>query len=202
MKAWERQDDESEDWFARFVIFLGLGYSRSLTRAYKAAHPDSTSDVVSSAWRQEYKDRKWRSRATLYDMSLFHEQARETVVMAGRGMRAFARKTLKALLAKGPAMQPNTWEEAQKAFETLLKVLPPDTVQYLIRFDGDENEAVPGVHHRPEDIDADGYLTEMPEDMPETECVRRESVQEELDRVRTGEIPIFRREVYTPPEGP
>ena len=95
-------------------------------------------------------------------------------------------------------MRPTSWGQALDALAFLRDVFSADAVLALA--DASDTQGDPPVARQ--DVDADGFLTEMPEDMPETECVRRESVQEELDRVRTGEIPIFRREVYTPPEGP
>lgn len=214
-RTWEKQAEETEEWYARFAVFLSLGYSRSLLKAYRLVYPRSEATEVSSAWREEYRARKWRSRATDHDLSLFQGQARETAVMMGRGMRAFARKALRALLSKSPAMQPSTWEETQKAFDTLWRLLPADTLMAMIAFGNDEDDKVKGpggVHHGPEDFDADGYLIEIPEDgfpvhgVPpqEEDPVRRrmEGVPEGLSPEeyfrRTG---VFPREKHDPPTG-
>jgi hypothetical protein len=125
---WDQQTGESDEWHGRFVVYLGLGYGRTLSKAYRLVHPESEATEVSSAWRQEYKDRRWRQRATDHDLTLFRDQAKENAVILGRAMRAFAKKSLRALRAKEPAMQPSNWEEAAKAFETLSKMFPAETI--------------------------------------------------------------------------
>ena len=123
--------------------------ARSLTRAYRAAHPDSTSEVVSSAWREEARERRWRQRATDFDVSFFRDEARRTVALVGRGMRAFARKTIRALLAKEPAMQPASWDDTLKAWQTLWAMVPHDVISAYATV----NEDAPKVaRHAPEAI--------------------------------------------------
>jgi hypothetical protein len=130
-KPWERQEGESEEWYGRFAAYLGLGYGRTLSKAYRLVHPESEASEVSSAWRNEYRERKWRARATEFDLTSFRGEAKRTAVLIGRSMRVFARKTLRALLSKTPAMQPASWEECQKAFETLSKMFPGETLDAL-----------------------------------------------------------------------
>ena len=146
-KVWEKQADESDEWFGRFCVFLALGYSRSLAKAYRAVHPDSEAREVSASWRAEYRSRKWRRRATEYDLSLFQDQARETAVDLGRAMRAYSRKTLKALLSKEPAMRPANWEEAARAFETLWRLFAAEVIHDLAK----PEEVPPGVSGDDED---------------------------------------------------
>ena len=163
MKPSEKQDDERAESYARFCIYLELGHGRSLTRAYKLAHPDSTSEVVSSCWRQEYKERKWCSRATSFSLSLFREEARRSVVLIMRAHRAFARKTLRAMLSKEPGLRPASWEETQKAFEFLSKLLPPETVHALAMAEEEPPGAMKDADHKPEGYDADSFLKELDE---------------------------------------
>jgi hypothetical protein len=162
---WDQQTGESDEWHGRFVVYLGLGYGRTLSKAYKLVHPESEATEVSSAWRNEYRERKWRARATDHDLTLFHREARETAVILGRAMRAFAKKTLRGLLTKTPAMEPTSWEEVAKAFEVLWKMFPSETIHTLVSL-GDETPAGkhPGAEHpMPEDFDANGFLKEIPE---------------------------------------
>jgi hypothetical protein len=164
---WDQQTGESDEWHGRFVVYLGLGYGRTLSKAYRLVHPESEATEVSSAWRQEYKDRRWRQRATDHDLTLFRDQAKETAVILGRSMRAFARKTLRALLAKGPAMQPGSWEESAKGFEVLLRMLPSETIVRMVEH-GDDKPTAGKARHEPEDFDSNGFLKDASEGVCQT----------------------------------
>jgi hypothetical protein len=167
VESWKQQEGETDEWFARFTVYLSLGYGRSLLKAYRMVYPESSATEVSATWREEFRTRRWRSRVTDFELTLFQSQARETAVLMGRGMRAFARKTLRALLAKGPAMQPTSWEEAAKGFEVLLRMLPSETIVGMVKA-GDDKPTAGKARHEPEDFDSNGFLKDASEGVCQT----------------------------------
>ena len=154
--SWDRQEGESESWYACFTAYLTLGHARTLAKAYRRVHPDGSEDV-SGPWRIAFRERRWRQRATDFDLTLFRDETKRTVVILGRSMRAFAAKTLKALTSKEINLRPLSWEETAKAFEVLLKVLTPETIGMLSQPQEEAKRAA----HRPEEYDENGFLKEI-----------------------------------------
>ena len=209
MKSWEIQEGEPETAYAHFLAFLTLGVGRTIVRAYRATHPESTSTVVSGVWRDESAKWRWRKRANEHDLSTFQEVFRETAAIYGESLRHLGLKALEAVSSDRPEMRPVTWEQALDAFAIVRSIFSPDTLTVLSQGADTMGDPPPSAKTAAEqDLDADGYLLELPEDISEEECLRQEREKwgvgvgpkagEELDRVRTGEVPVYRPERYTP----
>ncbi len=81
--AWDRQQDEPNLWYERFVIFRDLGPDRSLEAAYQAYEAEKQQKAAKSsnsasppkmrpkrpsgAWYENCNKWQWRERAELYD---------------------------------------------------------------------------------------------------------------------------------------
>jgi hypothetical protein len=204
VKSWEKQEGEPDTAYAHFLAFLTLGVGRTIIRAYKLTHPDSEAAAVSGVWRDESGRWSWRKRANDHDLSLFREVARESVAVYGEAIRHLGVKALEAMASEKPEMRPLNWEQALGTFSFLRSLFPTETIVAFVDHadkQGDPpNGKQAGPQYGPEDIDEDGFLRERPESYFEARDAQR--VQEEVDRVRTGEIPIYRRETYTPPAAP
>lgn len=84
---WEREADESETWYARFIkYYVSQGVSRSLTRAYimylaeekpqLLAETGIERRTASSEWSNQAKMFKWRQRAEAYDIATSVDMAK------------------------------------------------------------------------------------------------------------------------------
>ena len=204
MKSWEQQEGESDTAFAHFLAFLTLGVGRSIPRAYRATHPDTESTAVSGSWRDESVRWGWRRRANDFDLSTFRETIRESVAIHGESIRHLGLKALDALSSEKPEMRPANWEQALDAFAVIRSLFTPDIILSIANASETQGDPPPDPKVVSQDVDEDGFLMELPEDGSGAECERleREKWGAEQDKVRTGEIPIYRREVYAPPEPP
>ena len=204
MKSWEQQPGESDSAFAHFLAFLTLGVGRTIIRAYKLTHPDSEAAAVSGVWRDESGRWGWRKRANDHDLSMFREVARESAAVYGEAIRHLGVKALEAMASEKPEMRPLNWEQALGTFSFLRSLFPTETIVALVGHaekQGDPPEAkADGTQYGPEDIDEEGYLRERPESSYPVYGEPRAG--EELDSVRTGEVPIYRREKYVEPAPP
>lgn len=68
--TWERQPEEPNDWFDRFLLFKRLGSGRSLLAAYneyRAAKKQPKANSAPPTWRKAAKDWNWKNRAEAWD---------------------------------------------------------------------------------------------------------------------------------------
>ncbi len=63
--AWERQDGESSQAFAAFVLYRDLGPHRSLLKAYQRHKPDA--ELLAGLWSEWSARWRWLDRALAYD---------------------------------------------------------------------------------------------------------------------------------------
>ena len=132
MKSWDRQEGEPETAYSHFLAFLTLGVGRSIVRAYRATHPESTASAVSGVWREESSRWSWRKRANDFDLSLFKDTSREMVAVFGETIRHLARKTLRAMRSKKVSMRLSSWDQALDAFAVLKSLLPAEMIAALV----------------------------------------------------------------------
>lgn len=68
---WERQENEPTMWYDRFVIYLTLGVTRSIRKAYIASLTKNNQDISDifppHQWYDISESWQWKDRATAYD---------------------------------------------------------------------------------------------------------------------------------------
>lgn len=90
--VWNQQNDEPDQWYQRFQVYLHLGASRSIDQSYrhtidtdriKSARSTHEPKRASSQWRVISKKWNWESRALSWDQASLqplHEQLQTTRV--------------------------------------------------------------------------------------------------------------------------
>lgn len=69
-QAWDKEPDESQLWYDRFITYLGLGSSRTIEETYrqrKAVEKGLTYDRPNSDWHRKARTYNWEERASAYD---------------------------------------------------------------------------------------------------------------------------------------
>lgn len=70
-QVWERQEEEPNLWYDRFMSYLQMGPSRSLLGTVHAEEARNSKEKQSSsppgAWSEAFKQWKWKERAEAYD---------------------------------------------------------------------------------------------------------------------------------------
>ena len=67
LHPWDQHPDENDLWYARFVRFVALGPTRSVSlvaKGYRNAYP------VPAHWPMQAKQMHWRERATAFDQAV------------------------------------------------------------------------------------------------------------------------------------
>lgn len=72
-KPWDQMDGEPDKWFARFLVFLGLGARRSIKLAQIAAEssqgkPAKARKQTAGSWTDACEKWTWHDRANKYDI--------------------------------------------------------------------------------------------------------------------------------------
>ena len=78
---WERLDRETERAFQAFRVYLELGCSRSVSKAFRKANPESEA-TTNTVWQQWCTQYRWQQRAMAYDdhLARIEDEARRTQV--------------------------------------------------------------------------------------------------------------------------
>src|ERR1051326_3747306 len=77
-QPWEQPSGESDAWYSRFVVYLGMGAGRSVRGVYNKERGNEVSKAVPASWSAASKRYDWQRRA-----KLFEEWRRATVLQAG-----------------------------------------------------------------------------------------------------------------------
>lgn len=113
LPAWVRQDEEPEDWYAKFSkYYLPLGYTRTLTKAYmmflEAEYPATAANAIvvnkqaaPNSWSAMAREWDWRNRGKAYDRQAINDSA-DTVQKAREKIMQLS---LDAVIALGDALK-------------------------------------------------------------------------------------------------
>lgn len=117
LQVWQRQPDEPNKWYARFLLYMQLGTNRTLMRVLhdEEARNGKTKQSVSPprSWFDLYHTWQWKSRAEAYDEEqrrleaqrkaeeqALYEQQRKHILESGFALMHERVKTLDALTRK------------------------------------------------------------------------------------------------------
>lgn len=143
-KPWERMPDEPSDWYNRFLLFLGLGYNRSVVGAYRKEQQGLPEDDAKKdqdwddregapkSWYNAAHQYNWSARATAYDDAqaralLSNEEEIQRIARAKRIDAALAglEKVTNALKAKAQESvekeSVNALSQASKVYSQILR---------------------------------------------------------------------------------
>lgn len=126
IKLYDQLPTENAKWFGRFSIYLSLGHTRSILKAYRQekileARQKGTKSAevlplsAPGEWHLKAKEFRWEARAAAYDReknSIYLEQYEDTRRQA---LECFREDTL--------TLAELTYEAAQKALTVINKVL-------------------------------------------------------------------------------
>ena len=135
-KSWEQQPDEPDGSFDRFVYYRDLGPTRSIDRAWRAwqmtgenAAPRNADRRADGHWTKDSVEHSWRQRAREYDAHKFRTTNSDVLQKFTENLRDLA-------LGVGVALEeirPQTFKEICYAIRILSKLIPPETVNVLLR---------------------------------------------------------------------
>lgn len=94
-QSWLQRSDESDAWYSRFVVYLGMGAGRSVRGVYNKERGNETSKAVPASWSAASKRFEWLRRA-----KAFEEWRRATVLQAGNAQDAERVNKLNILIDK------------------------------------------------------------------------------------------------------
>lgn len=129
-QIWERQEDESDAAYTRFLIYRNLGPSRSLDAAYRASLGDAAKrrkpPRVSGQWQDDSAQFHWPERAAAWDIYTLTAVGMQAVVKWVNALDQAIEQTLIHL--KASTRKPRTWKEMIDAVVALGNFIPSETV--------------------------------------------------------------------------
>lgn len=136
-KPWDQQEGEDAAAYYRFCVYLFLGPSRSINRAYEAAMREVDSEPKSAPgiWRRNSVEYRWVERSRQFDISMLQERGQAGVLAL---VDAVTEAAQKLALAFRDLPGPATWEEAVKGLAALGNVIPAGAVEGML--DSSRNE--------------------------------------------------------------
>lgn len=127
-EIWEQQESESNEAYARFLVYRNLGVSRSVQMARKLTAKKGEKGR-SGAIERESADFNWQERASAWDIFNLEQSGRNTVVAFIGALEKLAYKSLQAL--DNDKIHPENWEEVVKAVNILGGFIPAETVEAI-----------------------------------------------------------------------
>lgn len=137
---WSQLEDEPDELYAQFVFFLGMGPSRTITRAselwlerfgytrrHKSGRPPAPHardgagnwDINARSWR-------WRERAARFDVYTIRQVVPEIAGIIFESIKLYALKVHEVL--SDPNVKPKGWREASEAIEALTRFISPESI--------------------------------------------------------------------------
>lgn len=130
---WDRSKGEPPSSYVRFLAFRNLGPNRSLVDAYcvvagKARKgPERPVDAPGS-WKREAARWQWQTRATAWDIEMFHEYGQRAAAAMAALIEELAQAAMRAL-ALGETIAERA--EGVAIFEALAPHVSPETIAKL-----------------------------------------------------------------------
>lgn len=143
---WLQWDGEPDAHYGYFLIYLALGNTRSIDRAYQinaiqgqeadaAVSGESKPIVVptkaSSTWFALSTQWHWPERAARYDVFTLSQLVPQTVQLIFATIGEFAKVTLEQLQSR--TIRPEQWSEVRQAVETLAGYISPEIIQATVQ---------------------------------------------------------------------
>lgn len=123
---WERQENEVHSQYEKFLVYLSLGPSRSLSAAWRAYSGKTTTPPGN--WQRMHIEKNWAERATQYDTHLMLEQAERAAKFYISAVEKYAKK----IVDKLEDTEPYGFDQITKAIELLYKLFPGETIGDII----------------------------------------------------------------------
>ncbi len=131
-EIYERQDTEPNNWYSRFLLYRGMGASRTLLGAVHLAEKSGKkrSKKVPGAWDAIFEKWNWRGRSDEYDAHVQAEQeAREAAY------RAYEDAERERLLSTGLALAEKRVEALEGLYALIKKsFLDAETHELAFKF--------------------------------------------------------------------
>ncbi len=138
MKPWDKQLDESDAAYSRFLTYRNLGPARSIDAAYfEAAKGDKKQQEVevsgraSGQWMRDSVTYRWVERSQAWDIENLVVHGERIITAYLASLDNITRKTLAYLTDE--SNQPDNWESAVKTLELISKVVSGESAAELYR---------------------------------------------------------------------
>jgi hypothetical protein len=133
MKLWDKQPDESDAAYSRFLTYRNLGPARSIESAFaiQTESKEIKRDQVSSQWRRDSVSYQWVERSQAWDIENLVVHGERIITAYLASLDNITRKTLAYLTDE--SNQPDNWESAVKTLELISKVVSGESAAELYR---------------------------------------------------------------------
>lgn len=131
--------DETDEAYARFLIYLSMGPGRTVDEAYRLyqgrvkrvgkALNSAKRRQSSGQWDRESVTYQWRKRAAQWDIEMLTSDIQETVTLVVHAVNLLANRILSAL--QNTKLQPQSFAELLKGIEVLSYWIPQETLEHL-----------------------------------------------------------------------
>ena len=124
-KTWEQLENEPDRAYARFLVYLHLGPSRSLQDAIKATKGN---ERQSGQWGRDSSTYNWLSRATAYDINVLAPKlGTEVVINWSIAAQELSKQLVQEIM--GGKLRPKNFDQALELFNVLSSLVTPETLQ-------------------------------------------------------------------------
>ncbi|MCL5952718.1 MAG: hypothetical protein M1132_13535 [Chloroflexi bacterium] len=124
--AWDQQEGEPDATYNRFLVYLGMGPSRSLTKAYAVHQGKPASEARRNApgcWLRLSKRWRWVERVRAYDRAVMLEANRHTMAKLLHGIDTIALKSIREI----ERTNPNGWKQAVEGLALVAELIPTES---------------------------------------------------------------------------
>lgn len=159
VKPWDKLPNEPDAAYARFLVYLRLGRTRSLDAAYAADRGTAPKRAKtrqpsgarrSGTWSDDCATYRWTERALAYDIDALTSKGYETVIDFVNTLAILANKTVKALADE--KIKPRGLKAIVEMVNVLGSYIPAETVA-AVRADAEQRRisAIGHSHASPPD---------------------------------------------------
>jgi hypothetical protein len=144
-KLWEQQPDESQEAYARFLIYRNLGVARSLNKAYQIVPGRTGKEKANGQWHEDCVKYNWVARASAWDISILTEVGQSVVAKYINALDLAFLKIIESLNSE--KMKPRTWGSVIESINILGEFIPQETVAEIRR--AQDADSVPAIGTSP-----------------------------------------------------
>lgn len=143
----ERLPDESDEAYARFLLYLHLGPGRSIEAAYRLYYTNRTSGAKakngdrrrrSGQWERDSRTYHWKERASKWDVKLLTSLVPGSIARILHAIDQMALRTVQML--ESDHVKPKTWGDLLNAVSLLGSVISPEVIASLVRTPDESNQ--------------------------------------------------------------
>jgi hypothetical protein len=143
-KPWDQLEGESNEAYARFLVYRNLGPTRSVLLAYAALRPDAPESKkkqtrsASRIWWDNYRAFHWKDRAAAWDVA----QLVYAVPEAAAAIFKLIGETAKACLAEvaNGNIKPQSFAELREMVVILAGFISPEVISTTINHAGNAED--------------------------------------------------------------